>query len=213
MEITLEQVKQFFEANSDNEEVKAFTGSFVNKDSVESFLGTEDGKKFLQPKLDKNFTKGLETWKQNNLQTLIDAEINKKFPAETEEQKQLRTLQAKLDALEKEKTLATVKAEAMKEMTEKGLPANLVDFFVADSMEATRDKISVFEEIFKGALTDGINKEVDARFKDLANPPRNDGQTGQEGSMTKEKLMQLDYTERAKFYTENPTEYQRIMNS
>ena len=36
-------------------------------DGVESFLNTDEGKKMLQPKLDTNFAKGLDTWQKNNL--------------------------------------------------------------------------------------------------------------------------------------------------
>ena len=206
-ELTLDAVKGFFEANKDSEEVKQFTQSFINSESVEAFLGSEEGKKILQPKLDKHFSKGLETWKANNLQSLIDAEVNKKFPPESEEQKQLRALQQKLEAMEKERTMATIKAEALKELTSKGLPVGIADYFVTDNLESTRDRINSFAEEFAKA----VKSEVDNRLKTMGGTPRNQG-SGGSGTLTKDQLLAMDYNDRVKFFNENPDEYHRIMN-
>lgn len=207
-ELNLEMVKGFLESNKDNEEVKQFTQSFINVESVESFLGSDEGKRILQPRLDKHFTKGLETWKANNLQSLIDEEVNKKFPPETEEQKQLRAMQQKLDAIEREKAIATIKAEAMKELTSKGLPVTVADYFVTDNLETTRDRISTFAEEF----TNAVKSEVDSRLKAMGGTPKNQGKGGHQGSVTKDQLLNMDYNERVNFYNENPDEYRRIMN-
>lgn len=206
-DLNLEMVKGFLESNKDNEEVKQFTQSFINSESVESFLGSDEGKKILQPRLDKHFTKGLETWKSNNLQSLIDAEINKKFPPETEEQKQLRAMQQKLDAIEKEKTIATIKAEAIKELTSKGLPVAVADYFVTDNLESTRDRINTFADEFANA----VKAEVDNRLKTMGGTPKNHGSGDQQGTLTKDQLLEMDYNERVKIYNENPDEYHRIM--
>lgn len=206
-ELNLDVVKQYFEANKESEEVQQFTKSLVNPNLVESYLSSEDGKKIIQPKLDKHFTKGLETWKQNNLQSIIDAEINKKFPAETEEQKQLRALQQKLEAIENEKAFATVKTEAMKELNTKGLPVGLVDYLVTNNLEETRDRINSFSTEFSNA----VKEEVDKRLKNSGATPKNDGADSTKGKMTKADLLNMDYSERVKFYNENPEEFTRIM--
>lgn len=58
--MNIEEIKQFLEQNKENEEVKAFVGelSAVSVDKVKGFLETEEGNKFLQPRLDQHFTKG-----------------------------------------------------------------------------------------------------------------------------------------------------------
>lgn len=206
-EMNLEMVKSFIEQNKNNDDVKQFVQSFINQETVESFLGTEDGKKLLQPKLDKYFTKGLETWKANNLQSLIDAEINKKFPPESEEQKQLRALQQKLEAMEKEKMVANIKAEAIQELTKQGLPVTIADYFVADNLETTRDRINSFAKEFQNA----VKKEVDSRLQSMGGTPKSKGKGFQSGAMTKEQLLAMNYNERIQFYNENPEEYNRIM--
>ncbi len=210
-EITLDVVQNFLETHKESDDVKALTQSFVNTETVESFLGTDEGKKVLQPKLDKNFTKGLETWKQNNLQKMIDAEINKKFPSETEEQKQLRALQEKLEKIEKEKEYANLKSEALQELNAKGLPTSLVDLLIADNVEATRDRINTFEKEFTTALKNGVDSEVEKRMKGIGISPESANRGNQDEKMTKEQLMEMDYNQRADFYNKNPEEFQRIM--
>ena len=82
-----DEVKKYLEENKDTDEVKSLFTGFIPKDQLESYLDSEEGKKLLQPRLDKYFTKGLETWKANNLKKEVEAEINKRFPPETEEAK------------------------------------------------------------------------------------------------------------------------------
>ena len=69
---------------------------------IDAYLATEQGKKFIQPKLDRYFNKGLESWKTNHLETLVNDEISKRYPAETPEMKRIRELEQKLEAQSKE---------------------------------------------------------------------------------------------------------------
>ena len=65
-------------------------------------LEIAEGQKLIQPKLDKYFNKGLETWKQNNLEKLIDEEIAKRYPEETPEMRRIKELEQKLAEKERE---------------------------------------------------------------------------------------------------------------
>lgn len=212
MEVTMDLVKEFFESNKESDDVKSFTQSLVGKDAVESYLNTDDGKKVLQPKLDKHYTKGLETWKANNLQSLIDSEVNKKFPAESEDQKQLRALQSKFEALEKEKAMALVRAEALQELGAKGLPTSMADFLLADSAEATRERIGSFAELFNSALNNGITTEVDSRLKNIGITPKDEGNGTHTEAVTKDQLLNMDYDKRVEYFTANPEVYKTVMN-
>jgi hypothetical protein len=202
LNLDLETVKGFLEANRETEGVSGLIA-----DMAETFLGSDAGKKVLQPKLDKHFSKGIETWKANNLQGLIDDEISRKFPPESEEQKQLRALQKQLDAIEKEKSMATIKAEAIQEMTKQGLPVSVADIFVTDNLETTRDRIHTFAQEFSRS----VRAEVDARLKTSGGTPRNQSQGTESGDMTREQLLAMSYHDRSEFYRENPDEFQRLM--
>lgn len=76
----------------------------ISADVVEKWLQTNEGKKFLQPKLDSYFSKGLETWKNNNLEKLINAEktqIEEQFKTTISELENKVKITEKKTALEK----------------------------------------------------------------------------------------------------------------
>lgn len=174
--MTLEELKKFLEANKDNKEIQDYLkGLFpLTPEGVTAFLATEDGKKILQPKLDTHFTKSLETWKEKTLPTLLDEEIKKKFPDETEEQKRLRNLE---DELTKERQ-ARIKSELVNKATtlatEKGLPVDLIAYFVGQDEETTIANIGNLETVYQKHLQDA----VEAKFKENGRTPPGSGGGG-----------------------------------
>jgi len=75
--MALEQIRQLIESNKDNQDVQSYLKGLnpITPEGVTSFLDTAEGKKMLQPKLDAHFTKGLETWKEKTLPSILDDEI------------------------------------------------------------------------------------------------------------------------------------------
>ena len=66
------------------------------------FASNDDFKSFLDSEKDKHADKALKTWKANNLDKIIQSEILKATQVkETPEQKAIRELEAKLDAMSK----------------------------------------------------------------------------------------------------------------
>lgn len=173
MAITLEDVKQFLEQNKDNEDVKNYLVGLSKPtlEGVKAFLETEEGKKLLQPRLDQYFTKGLETWKQNNLQKLIDEEISRRYPQETEEQKLLKKLQADLEAEKQARVREALRNKAITIATEKGLPVALIDHFLGQDEETTLANIQKLETAFQ----EHVKAAVEARFKEYGRTPHPGG--------------------------------------
>ena len=204
---SFDEVKKYLEENKDKDEVKSLFTGFIPKDQLESYLDSEEGKKLLQPKLDKYFTKGLETWKANNLKKEVEAEISKRFPPETEEAKKLRELQEKLENMEKQATREKMKNNAIKMLNEKGLPVGLADYFHADTDEGMNEIINAIEGMWKNTLEAKVNERIKGKT-----PPA--GNSNKEPSgMTKEKLLKMPMSERVKFFNENKEEFERLMNS
>ncbi|MCY8247493.1 DUF4355 domain-containing protein [Bacillus inaquosorum] len=175
---TLEEVKKFLEENKENEEVKAFVGelSAVSADKVEGFLETDEGKRLIQPRLDSHFTKGLETWKANNLDALVDAKVKELYPEETEEQKRIRKLEKELEdqktAAQREKLLN----KAVSYASEKQLPADVVEFFIGEDEESTMKNLGAFEEKYNAALQKAIETKFQENGRDVqsgSNEPTN----------------------------------------
>ncbi|MBL3612662.1 MULTISPECIES: DUF4355 domain-containing protein [Bacillus] len=175
---TLEDVKKFLEENKENEEVQSYLNelSAVSADKVNGFLDTEEGKRLIQPRLDSHFTKGLDTWKANNLDALVDAKVKELYPEETEEQKRIRKLEKELEdqktAAQREKLLN----KAVSYASEKQLPADVVEFFIGEDEESTMKNLGAFEEKYNAALQKAIESKFQENGRDVqsgSNEPTN----------------------------------------
>lgn len=177
--MNLEDVKKFLSENKEQEDVKAYLGelSAVSFDKVKGYLDTEEGKKLLQPRLDSHFTKGLETWKQNNLDKIIEEEVRKRNPQKTPEQLELEKLRKEIEDERKARNRETLVNKALKVADDKSLPKGIIDFFIADDEENTLTNLTKLEEEYSKA----IQAAVDAKFKDYGrdiDQPNNNQNTG-----------------------------------
>jgi hypothetical protein len=163
MELTFEQVKEFIEQNKDNEEVKAYLEGLkkVSVQEVQQMLvENEELKKYFDSEKDKHFSKGLETWKRNNLQKLIDEEIKKRFPEADPKDVKLKELEAKIQQMEQEKLREALKNKALTLATEKKLPVQLIDFLIGQDEESTLQNLATFEEVWTQNLQALIEEKL-----------------------------------------------------
>jgi len=160
-------VREFIEANKDNEDVKNYVGGLVTPDRVKGYLDTEEGKKILQPRLDQYFGKGLESWKANNLEKIIDEEVAKKNPAETEEQKRLRKLEKELETEKGARQREALKNRALSFATQKGLPIELVEYLVGHDEDSTLSNLAVLEQVWQTSL----QSAVEGKFQEGGRKP------------------------------------------
>lgn len=183
--MTLEEIKQWLEQNKEQEDVKAFLGelSAVSADKVKGFLETEEGKRLLQPRLDQYFSKGLETWKANNLEKIIEEEIQKRNPGKSPEQMEIEKLKKQIEEAEKARQREALVNKALKVAKEKNLPDGLIDFFIADDEEKTLANLSKLEEEYSKA----VQAAVDAKFKEGGRRVEPGGKA-QTGSVNIDKL-------------------------
>ncbi|WP_407969056.1 DUF4355 domain-containing protein [Bacillus altitudinis] len=162
--MNIEEIKQFLEQNKENEEVKAFLGelSAVSADKVKGFLETEEGKKVLQPRLDQHFTKGLETWKDNNLKKIVEEEVSKRNPSKTPEQLEIEKLRKDMESERNARNREKLVNTALKVADKKTLPKDVIDFFIGENEESTIENLGKLEESFNAA----VQAAVDAKFKE-----------------------------------------------
>lgn len=200
-ELTLDQVQEFVKTSPEAQE--ALRSQFLTPDHVDSFLSTEDGKKFIQPKMDSYFTKGLNTWKQNNLQREIDDAVAKANPTATPEQRRIQELELKFQKAEKDTLFAQQRSTAFSLASEKGLPTSLVDYFVGESDSETRENINTYELEFKNALQVATEKVL-AGAGTQTTPPN--PEASQQVSAGK-KFTDMTHAERTALYQSNPKVY------
>jgi len=156
-----DEVKTYFETNKDTEEVKGYMKGFTNLDGVKSFLESdESGKKYLGSYADSRVTQGIETFKQNNLQKLVEDEILKRNPSSTDPKDlKIQELQNKFEVLEKEKTRESLMNKGLKMATEKKLPVDLVSFFLGQDEESTTSNLSNLEKSLQ-AYTQTLREQI-----------------------------------------------------
>lgn len=161
--MNLEEIKKFLSDNKDQDDVKAYLGelSAVSTDKVKGFLDTDEGKRLIQPRLDTYFNQGLNTWKSNNLDALIEEEVKKRNPDKTPEQLRIEELEKKIEKAENDRIRGELVNKAFKVADEKSLPKDVIDFFIGENEEKTLENLSKFEESY----TQALQKAVDERFK------------------------------------------------
>ncbi len=166
----LEKLIAFLKEKEAGEEALKFVEGLkpVTSETVKDYVeNTDEGKKLLMSLTDAKVTKSIESWKQNNLQKVLDDEIAKRYPPESEDAKKLRELEKKQNDLLAELKRKDLLNAAIKEATVKGLPVDIVDRFLGDDEEGTKRNISLFEEHFKRA----VEAQVSDKFKQNGREP------------------------------------------
>lgn len=175
----LNAVKQFIEQNQGNDDVKAYLQGLnpLTVDGVQKYLTeNQDAKKWFDSERDKHFSKGLETWKTNNLSKLIDDEVKKRFPDKDPKDAELEKIKVQLAQMEAEKVREKLTNVAIKTATEKKIPVSVVDFLIGEDEDSTFKNLAKFEEI----MNPYVQEAVEERMKKGAyTPPKNNNDNNQ----------------------------------
>jgi hypothetical protein len=159
------EVKAVLEQHKDMKELNDYLrGQYVNHDTVEQFLATDEGRKLIQPRLDQHFTKGLDTWRANNEDKVkaaaIDEYVAKNYPPETKEQKKLKEIESRLIESDKRAMRAELAKQALEYATQKGLPITLIDHFLGADWEGTKANLLKLEETWGPNVNQAAEKRI-----------------------------------------------------
>ncbi|HCW8269206.1 TPA: DUF4355 domain-containing protein [Staphylococcus aureus] len=167
--MNIEEVKSFFEEHKDDKEVKDYLNGLktVSVDDVKGFLDTEEGKRFIQPELDRYHLKGLESWKEKNLEDLIEQEVRKRNPEQSEEQKRISALEQELEKRDAEAKREKLRSNALGKAQELNLPTSLVDRFLGDSDEDTEQNLKALKETFDKYVQKGVESKFKSSGRDV----------------------------------------------
>ncbi|TKH45727.1 hypothetical protein C1I60_04510 [Paenibacillus terrae] len=167
----LEQVKQLIEENQTNEEWQTYPQGLnpYSVEGIEQYIqSNQQAKSWFDSTVDKRSAKSLETWKANHLESAVDAEIKKRFPAKDEKEIEVEKLRAEVENMKLEKQRERLTSQAIKIASEKKLPLPLVDFFIGADEEATTTNLAMLEQSMQLA----IQQQVEQRLKgDGYTPP------------------------------------------
>lgn len=162
--------------NADIDEIILGNGFAKPITDVEGLNKLLESDKSLQGLFDKKVTTGIENFKKNGMQKLIEAEVLKRTGKnETPEQKEIRELKERLDKADKEKARAEMIAKYKDVLGEKKIPSNMIDFLLAQDEETTGANIELFENSMKQYIDAGVKAKLgDSEYV----PPTSGGQTG-----------------------------------
>jgi hypothetical protein len=189
-DMVLEEVKQFLESEEGRtEEVGKLLSSYVpiTKEKVQEYVEKEpDAKAWIDSVKDKHLQKGLETWKSNHLETMINDEIKKRFPEKSEQELEVERLKSEINKMKLEKEKETLTNKTMQIASERNLPIELAGFFIGENEESTLENLIVFESAFQGS----VQKALEERLKTNGyTPPKAGGAVSQD----LEKMSMNDY--------------------
>ena len=154
-------------------EVEESKAALINKENLtleelKNIINENEGfKAWLSSEKDRHFSTSLNTWKENNLSKEVEKEISKRYPAETEEQKKLRDLELKLQAMEQESKMKELKANTMRVINDKQLDSEILDFVLSDNEATTIANIDKFE----GLVERLANKRLEEKYKNANTTP------------------------------------------
>jgi hypothetical protein len=184
----LQTVQEFL--TQDSPEVKEYLQGLktLTLDETKNLVTTnEELKKWFESEKHSYFDKNINTWKSNNLEKMITEEIKKRNPEKSLEQIELEKLRAEFEAAQKQLALKGVKEKATSVASQKGIPLEILDFFVNEDEETTNNNLSTFETVMEKYIT----AKVDERLKGSYQPPAGSG-TGKTFTLDAIKNMSPD---------------------
>lgn len=212
---SLEDEAEVLDTLKDHEEIKSLAKDFdVNKIELEDFTKllqeNKEIKGYWASEKDRAVSKGVNTFKDNNLQKLIDEAIKaKNNEGKTEEQIKLEEIQAKYEAMEKQMKIKDLESKYKDTLVEKGLDTRLMKFIISENEDDITKNIDFFNEI----ISSNTNLKVNERLNESSYKPKNNKDLNNNKTMTKEELLKKSYNFIEEFSKENPEEYKTIMSN
>jgi hypothetical protein len=176
----INEVQSFIEQNKDSDEVKSFVNGLnpITPDRVKSLVGEDkDLKSWFDSEKDKHLSKGIDTFKSNNVPKLVDEEVKKRFPDADPKDVEMKKLQAQLDKMQADSTRKDLTNKTLKAFQEKKLPSELVDFLIGADEEVTSKNVEMLAKLF--AAHDEAIKTEFAKSNSYT-PPKDKGDLGKE---------------------------------
>ena len=187
-------------------EVKA-EGGAVEVDTVE----VKEEKTFTQAELDKILNKKFAQWQKKTEEAKIEAERKAKLTeAEklAEERKEFEEMKRQFEYEKRVNSTSKVLAS-------NNLPVEFADFLIAESDEATTQRV----DLFKNAFNEALEKALTERLR--GNTPKtstvknraftvNDIKNMSVEEINKEQFKKMDLVQRQKLYMENKELYNKL---
>ena len=157
----------------------------------------------VQREADKRVSAALKKQEHKLTQKMAEADKLRNMDEDQRQAYEFEQKLAEFEAEKKEFEIGRNKLEAVKVLSNRGLPVEFVDYVATDNAETTMENIIVFEKLFKSAINDAVSVKIAA-------PTPKSGSTTQSG-LTKEGFMKLPLAEQQELYRTNPELYRTLI--
>jgi hypothetical protein len=140
---------------------KSLRNGDLTLDAFKEKLANPDFKSFLDSVKDTHFNTALETWKSNNLEKIVQAEMLKRNPSKTPEQLQIEELTKKFEEEKEQRRLSEQKSKLKDELREQNVDPRIIDLLINKDETVTKANIQLYMDANKNY----IQKEVENRLK------------------------------------------------
>ena len=165
---------------------------------VDATVEVKEEKTFTQADLDKILNKKFAQWQKKTEEAKAEAERKAKL---TEAEK-LAEERKEFEAIKKQFEYEQRVNSTSKVLASNNLPIEFADFLIAESDEATTQRV----DLFKNAFNDALEKAITERLK--GKTPKTS--TSKSLGITKEEFKKMNMIQRQKLYVENRELYNEL---
>jgi len=133
----------------------------------------------------------IKAFQEEKLPELVEEEIKRRFPEKTPEEKKLAELEQRLEQEAQERKREKLLNMALKEATDKGLPTDLVNFFVDEDEDKTRSNLEMLEGTIKNREKKLREEAVQEVFKRNSRDVDSGPDQAEKDELTREKIEQM----------------------
>lgn len=161
--------------------VKEFIKNGLTLEAFKGKLKEKEFKDFINGEGGKDFEKRLKEWKKNNLEKELEPFIQEKYPDLITDptQKKLLELEKELEKERKANARKDLLNQAIQYATEKKIPTSLVEKFLDEDIEKTKENLDGFIE----TINPWISEQVDERLGASSWVPGGAGSAGASKSL------------------------------
>lgn len=179
--MNFEEVKKYIEENKEKDNsLKEYLQGFnaYTVEGVQKYIvDNKEATSWLDSEKDKHLNKGIDTFKSNNLQKLIDEKVKELYPTADPKDQELKKLQSEIENIKRESSRKELTNKALKVVTEKKLPVSLVEYFIGADEESTLKNLETFEKTFTSSVTSLVDEKLKSSSYTPAGDDKNKGNT------------------------------------
>jgi len=153
------------EVLSESDFVKALKNSGLTLEAFKGKLTDPDFKSFLDSAKDTHFNSALDTWKSNNLDKIVQAEMLKKNPNKTPEQLQIEDLTRKFEEEQQQRKISEQKSKLKDELRDQEVDPRIIDLLISNDETVTKANIDLYLDANTKTVNKKVQKEVEDRLK------------------------------------------------